>query len=67
MKSMSREGKTTESMHWRIQRMWCWLKAMRAQIDDLLAEALAGVIVRGSGLRACHVKASNKWQVTGGK
>ena len=54
---MSWEGReATVSIRWQMQRARCWLRAMLAHFDNLLAAALADAIVRGSGLKACHAK-----------
>jgi hypothetical protein len=55
MDDMSPEGKR-ESIRWRVRRARCWLQAMLAHFDDLAAALLAGVILRRSGLVACHAR-----------
>jgi hypothetical protein len=55
MDDMSPE-ENRESIRWRVRRARCWLQAMLAHFDDLAAALLAGVILRRSGLVACHAR-----------
>jgi len=50
---MSPEGKR-DWIRWRVRRLRCWLQAMHAHFDDLVAAVLAGMIVRGAGLVRCE-------------
>ena len=60
---MSPEG-NRESLRWRVRRVRCWLQAILAHFDNLVAALLAGVILRSSGLVACRARkapARSKW------
>ena len=55
MNEMRPEGKH-ELIRWRVQRLRCWLQAMHAHVENLVAAVLEGAILRGSGLVTCHTR-----------